>query len=164
MLIFLGVLNIAAAILVPLYDHLFFPGEPLTYMPSDAKFTGLPWQQVISLSPALGLWIVLQMNNMCARMMGGGILASAISVKGFRRSRKWAYNGLLVGFIMYLVPFYLTGIPLYQAGISEATTVSFGAPPDPNFFFGLLLFVVPAIVAFVLPISHFRRRIKTETP
>ncbi len=160
-LAWLGILQIFAAIVVPLTDHLFFPLQPMTYVASDALFSGVPWQQIVSSSPALGLWIVLQMDNMCARMMGGGILASAISLKGFRRSSRWAYYGLLAGGVIYALPFYLISVPFYQAGIFESSAVSAGLPPDRIAFFGLLLLIV-GFLAFVLPISHFRHRIQPE--
>jgi hypothetical protein len=161
MLIAVGILNIAAAIGVPVTDHLSLPLQPVTYMASDAAFSGVPWRQITTLSPALGLWIVLQMDNMCARMIGGGVLASAISVKGFRQSERWAYYGLLAGSVIYVLPSYLISVPFYQAGIFEPSAVSFGLPPDPGAFFGLLFFAIP-FLALVLPISHFRHRIKPE--
>ncbi len=161
-----GIFNILAAIGVPLTDHLSLPLQPPTYeMASDAVFSGVPWQQIVSSSPTLGLWIVLQMDNMCARMMGGGILASAISVKGFRRSALWAYYGLLVGSVISVLPFYLISVPLYQAGIFEPGAVSLGLPFYSGAQFALiapLVFIIVPFLAFVLPISHFRHRINPK--
>ncbi len=155
MLIFVGALNIFFAVLVPVSDHLLFPREPSTYMSSDAAFSGVPWQSIVTSSPGLGLWIVLQMDNMCARMMGGGILASAITLKGFRRSARWAYFGLLGGSVIYWVPLIFISIPSYQAGISGLGAISLGFPPDPIFFL-LLISAIVTTLGLVLPISHFR--------
>jgi hypothetical protein len=135
---------------------------PPTYNPPDGWFSGASWQQIISLSPSLGLWIILQMDNMCAAMMGGGILATAVSVKGFRHSKRWAWYALLSATAAYYIPFYLTAIPFYQSnpayqsGTYDASAVSFGFPPDASALVVLTLLVVN-VLALLLPISHFRR-------
>ena len=158
-LIFVGAVNISFAIFVPLFDHLSYTAHaPPTYgTAADALFSGASWQQIMSLSPALGLWIVLQMDNMCAGMMGGGVLASAVSVKGLRYSKRWAWYALLSAIAVDVPPFYLISIPFYQAGISAASTVSFGLPPDPGFFVATLIVLVVPVLALLLPITHFRR-------
>ncbi len=156
LLVTLGAFSILAAIFVPLFDHLSYSTQPpLTYLAPDALFSGASWQQIMSLSPALGLWIVLQMDNMCAGMIGGGILASAVAVKGFRYAKGWAWYAMLSATAVYTIPFYLISIPFYQAGISAPSAVSFGSPPDPGFFFGALFLAVP-VLALLLPITHFR--------
>jgi len=124
-------------------------------MGPDALFTGISWQQVIALSPSLGLWIVLQMDNMCAAMMGGGILATAVSVKGFRHSKRWAWYAMLSATAVYFIPFYLFSIPSYQSGFYAVSTVSAGLPPDP-FAFVFLILTVVAFLTLLLPISQFR--------
>jgi hypothetical protein len=157
LLIFVGAANILFAIIVPLGDHLSYSTQaPITFAASDALFTGTSWQQIMSLSPALGLWIVLQMDNMCAGMMGGGILASAVAVKGFRYSKLWAWYAFLFALIVVLTPLYLVSIPFYQAGISAPGGVSLGLPPDPGFLFASLILTVVPVLALLLPIKHFR--------
>ena len=154
-LLIFGALFIFFAIIVPLGDHLYYQTQPpLTYLATDALFSGASWQQVMSLSPALGLWIVLQMDNMCAAMMGGGILASAVSVKGFRYSKRWAWYALLSAIAVNWIPLYLYSIPFYQAGIYMASTVSIGLPPDPSFTVFLILLGVNTL-ALLLPVAHF---------
>ncbi len=154
-LLIFGALNIFFAIIVPLEDHLYYSTQaPPTYQAPDALFTGASWQQVMSLSPALGLWIVLQMDNMCAGMMGGGILASAVSAKGFRYSKRWAWYALLAAFAVYSMAFVLISIPFFQAGIDMAGAVSGGLPPDPVSIVGLIWLSVN-ILALLLPVAHF---------
>ncbi len=156
LLILMGGANIFFAIFVPLTDHLFYTTQaPPTYMMGDALFSGASWQQIMSLSPALGLWIVLQMDNMCAGMMGGGILASAIVVKGFRYARRWTYYALLPATALVFIPSYLIAIPSYQAGITASGAISPGLPPDAGFFFFLILLVV-TVLGLLVPIAHFR--------
>ncbi len=111
----------------------------------------------MSLSPALGIWIVLQMDNMCAGMIGGGILASAVSVKGFRYSKRWAWYALLAAIAVYSTPIYPVSIPFYQAGIDMASAVSGGLPPDPVSIVFLIGLGVN-ILALLLPIAHFPLR------
>ncbi len=162
LLIMLGAFSILAAIFVPLFDHLSYSTQPPpTYLAPDALFSGASWQQIMSLSPALGLWIVLQMDNMCSGMMGGGILASAVAVKGFRDSKRWTWYAMLSATAVYTIPFYLISIPFYQAGIYAPSAVSFGFPPDPGFVFGALFLALPGL-ALLLPITHFRLS-KTNT-
>jgi hypothetical protein len=118
-LLIFGAINILFAIIVPFTDHLYYSTQPPpTYAVPNAMFTGASWQQVMSLSPALGLWIVPQMDNMCAGMIGGGILASAVSVKGFRFSRRWSWYALLSANAVYWISPILYSIPFYQAGIN----------------------------------------------
>jgi hypothetical protein len=157
-LVIFGAVNVFFAILVPLTDHLYYPTQPPpTYMAPDAMFTGASWQQVMSLSPALGLWIVLQMDNMCAGMMGGGILASAVSVKAFRFSRRWSWYALLsVNAVFWISPL-LYSIPFYQAGIYMGGGVAVGLPPDPVSTM-LLIWPGVSILALLLPIAHFSLR------
>jgi len=156
LLLLLGVSNILGAIFVPLFDHLSYPSQmPPTYADTDALFSGVSWQQIISLSPTLGLWIVLQMDNMCAAMMGGGILASAVSVKGFRLSKRWAWYALLSATAAYDIPFYLVSIPSYLSGIYGPSTVSAGFPPNPFASIFPVLIAVNVLALF-LPISYFR--------
>jgi len=156
LLISLGVFNILGAIFVPLFDHISYPAQmPPTYMDPDALFTGVSWQQVISLSPTLGLWIVLQMDNMCAAMIGGGILTTAVSLKGFRHSKRWAWYALLSATAALYIPLYLISIPFYQSGFYEASAVSAGFPTSPAAFVVLILIVV-TILALLIPASHFR--------
>jgi hypothetical protein len=157
-LLIFGVLNISFAIIVPLLDHLYYSIQPPpTYAASDAMFTGASWQQVMSLSPALGRWIVLQMDNMCAGMIGGGILASAVSVKGFRLSRRWSWYALVSANAVFWIPFYLYSIPFYQAGIYMASGVSVGLPTDPVSAV-FLIWPGASILALLLPIAHFSLR------
>jgi hypothetical protein len=156
LLIIVGGLNILFAIIVPLADHLSYSTQaPITYAAPDALFSAASWQQIMSLSPALGLWIVLQMDNMCAGMMGGGILASAVAVKGFRYGKPWAWYAFLSAIVVDLTPFYLASIPFYQAGISSPGAVSVGLPPDPGFFFGALFLWIVPVIGLLLPITHF---------
>ena len=155
-ILFGAFLNIVFAIAVPLTDHVSLPGAPLTYMASDAEFSGVPWDRIVSSSPALSVWIVLQMDNMCARMMGAGILATAVAVKGFRRSERWAYHGLLAATAIWWGGFYLISIPPSQAGITGAGAISLGTPSGPFALF--LLFPLLNILAFVLPYRRFRSR------
>jgi hypothetical protein len=147
--VILGGLNIAAAIAVPLTDHLSLPGAPPTYMMSDADFSGVPWSQIIASSPSLSLWIVLQMDNMCARMMGAGILATAVAVKGFRSSKRWAFTGLLVATAVSWGGLVAISTPSYQAGILGAGAISGGAPWDG----GTGLFFTAAILLNVLALA-----------
>lgn len=153
--IFVGALYVFLAVIVPLEDHLSYPARPVTYQAADALFSGASWQQIMSLSPALGLWIVLQMDNMCAGMMGGGILASAVSLKGFRYSKRWAWYSMLSAMAVNFIPLSLVSIPFFQAGIYAASGVSGGFPPDPLALFGLV-FLIVAVLALLLPITHFR--------
>ena len=154
-LLILGALNIFFAIIVPLTDHLYYSTQPPpTYIAPDAMFTGASWQQVMSLSPALGLWIVLQMDNMCAGMMGGGIQASAVSVKGFRHSKRWAWYALLSAAAVIWIPLYLYSIPFYQAGIYMGGGVSAGLPTD-LCSTGVLVLLGVNILALLLPVAHF---------
>ena len=159
MLIVLAAPNISAAVYVPLYGHLLFPSSYPSgsyFFASDAAFSGVSWQQIVSSSPTLGFWIILQMDNMCARMMAGGILASAVIVKAFRRSQRWAYFALLAANLLVSVPSLLWSIPFYQAGIFETGLISGGFYSGQNFI-TFLVFIFLNILAFVLPISHFRR-------
>ena len=156
-LLLLGAVNIFAAIIVPLTDHVSYPAQPGTYGSTDALFSGASWQQIMSLSPALGLWIVLLMDNMCAAMMGGGILASAVSLKGFRYSKRWAWYALVLAVAVYVISFYLIAIPFYRAGIYASGAVSIGLPPDPSGFIFALSVAVGAL-ALLLSITHFRLR------
>ena len=154
LVIILGAPNILGAIAVPITDHVSLPGAPRTYMVSDAKFSGVTWERIVSSSPNLALWIVLQMDNMCARMMGAGILATAIAVKGFRRSNRSAYQGLLAATAIFYGGFLLISIPSYQAGFADASTISIGTS-DPTMFSLVLLSLVLNVLAFVLPYRNF---------
>ena len=157
LLVVAGALNIFFAIIVPLVDHLSYTAQaPPTYgTAADALFSGASWQQIMSLSPALGLWIVLQMDNMCAGMIGGGILASAVSLKGFRYAKRWAWYAMLTAVAVYFTPFFIGSIPFFQAGIYASSTVSSGAPPDPAFFLFTPTLALPAL-SLLLPLRHFR--------
>jgi hypothetical protein len=157
-LVIFGALNILFAMVVPLGDHLYYSSQsPLTYLAPDALFTGASWQQIMSLSPSLGLWIVLQMDNMCAGMIGAGILASAVSCKAFRFSRRWSWYALLTANAVFWIPFYLYSIPFYQAGIYMPSGVSAGLLPDPGSTIGPIWLGVN-VLALLLPIAHFSLR------
>jgi hypothetical protein len=154
--IILGGINIVAAIFVPLTDHLSIPGAPPTYMMSDAAFSGVSWAQIVASSPGLSLWIVLQMDNMCARMMGAGILATAVTIKGFRSTERWAFNGLLVATAVSWGGLLVISIPSYLAGFTDASTISLGALWDVGSGLFLTVIILLNVIALALAYPYFR--------
>jgi len=159
-LVLLGAVNVFAAVIVPLTDHRFTGTGVPTYTPPDATFAGVTWAQLVGSHPALATWIVLQMDNMCGRMMGGGILACAATFRGFRRSVRWAYLGLAGALAVYLVPFYALVIPFLQAGVLEPGAISVGSPSTGFVFYAPSAF---GLFAFILPYPYLRARWRSDS-
>ena len=99
---------ILLSIIVPLFSYLALPDQPMmTFASGDEKFTGLSWSQIMSVSPNLGLWIVLTMISMCAMMMGFGILILALARGPYRQGERWAWKALLAATLIPIFVHYL---------------------------------------------------------
>ena len=99
---------ILLSILVPLFSYFSLPDQPMmTFASGDEKFIGLSWSQIMSVSPNLGLWIVLTMISMCAMMMGSGILILALARRPYRQGERWAWRALLAATLVPLFAHYL---------------------------------------------------------
>jgi len=98
-----GLFFIVLSILVPLHSYFSLPNQPMmTFAIGDERFTGLSWNQIRSVSPNLGLWIVFTMISMCGMMMGLGVLILAIARRPYRQGERWAWRALLAA---TLIPF-----------------------------------------------------------
>ena len=99
---------IILSILVPLVSYFSLPNQPMmTFAGGDEKFTGLSWNQIMLVSPNLGLWIVLTMISMCAMMMGLGILILALAQRPYRQGERWAWRALLGATLIPVFAHYL---------------------------------------------------------
>lgn len=95
------------AVLMPLSSYLSLPNQPVTtFGVADEKFTGLSWSQIISVSPNLGLWIVLTKISMSAMMMGLGILISTLAYRPYRQGERWAWLALLASTLIPMFVYY----------------------------------------------------------
>jgi len=95
------------AVLMPLTSYLSLPNQPVTaFGMADEKLTGLSWGQIISVSPDLGLWIVLTKISMSAMMMGLGILIATLSYKVYRQGERWAWRALLASTLIPIFVYY----------------------------------------------------------
>jgi len=95
------------AILMPLSSYLSLPNQPAaTFGMADEKFTGFSWSQINSVSPNLGLWIVLTKISMSAMMMGLGILILTIAYRPYRQGERWAWRALLASTLIPIFVYY----------------------------------------------------------
>ena len=96
-----GIFNIIFSIIVPIVS--FIDPTMFTFGIEDAKFVGMSWQEIVAMSPNMGLWMVLMMVSMCVMMMGWGILIVGISWNAYRRGERWAWHWLLLSSIIVLL-------------------------------------------------------------
>ena len=117
-----GALFILLSILVPLHSYFSLPNQPMmTFASGDETFIGLSWGQIMTVSPNLGLWIVLTMISMCGMMMGFGILIFALARGPYREGERWAWRALFAATLVPVFAHYLLitaihwlhGIPIW---------------------------------------------------
>lgn len=124
-----GVFNIFFAIIVPLVSLLVSP-KLFTFGVEDAKFIGMSWEQIISMSQNMGLWMVLMMATMCAMMMGYGILTFDVARRAYRGSEQWAWKTLFVSNVLVLFPYFVPITWLYATKGLYGMFTSAGAFPS----------------------------------
>jgi len=101
-----GILNIFFSIVTPL-TSLFLSAKVFTYGIEDTKFVGMSWEQIVAMSPNMGLYMVLMMVSMCAIMMSSGLLILGISKYAYRRGERWAWRWLLVSNLIQILYYLL---------------------------------------------------------
>lgn len=108
-----GIQFIFFGIFVPVSSYFTLPDQPMAVFGLvDEKFTGLAWNQVISLGPDFGLWIVLTMVSMCAMMITVGVLTFQISRYAYREGKRWAWKTLVIANLLLLAyyTFFIGGL------------------------------------------------------
>ena len=108
-----GIFFMTLSIFVPLQSYFSLPGQPMVvYSMLDEQLTGLSWNQIIAVSPDLGLWIVLSMVSMCAMMMGLGVLTFMVARHAYKEGKRWAWKTLIIANVTPLVyyAFFIGGI------------------------------------------------------
>jgi len=135
-------------IFIPIYifvtSYFDFPNQPHHVFGSlDEKFTGVTWNQMMSLSSDLGLWIILTMVAMCGMMLAVGLFTFLVSYYGYREGQRWAWKTLVIvyTFLIAFSPlamgsFYVArGLP----PVTMATGVS-GVISDGFYFVAIIFF------------------------
>jgi hypothetical protein len=102
-----GVSWILIPVIMPLSSYFSLPNQPMTtFGIADQRFTGVSWSQIMSLSPNLGLWIVLTRISMSAMMLGLGILIFALARRPYRQGERWAWRALLAATLIPIFVYY----------------------------------------------------------
>jgi hypothetical protein len=131
-----GLLNVLAAVIVPLILHLqgaAAVGSSLVWSSDgDAALLGRSLKDVAAADPKLSTYLVSFMDTMCAMMMGWGLVSLAVTWFALRRARIWSYWTLVIANLGTLV-YYVLIIPVTYAGA--------GAPVASGYV--VLLFYIP---------------------
>ncbi len=113
-----GGLFILLSILVPLFSYFSLPNQPMmTFAMGDERFIGLSWSQIMSVSPNLGIWIVLTMISMCGMMMGLGILILTLARRPYRQGERWAWRALLAATLVPMSHYFFISAIHWSHGI-----------------------------------------------
>ena len=98
---------IVLAIVMPMSALFALPHQPGTaFAMADERLAGVSWGQIVSLSPNLGLWIVLTKISMSAMMIGLAILIVTLAYRPYRQGERWAWRALLAATLIPLFVYY----------------------------------------------------------